>query len=57
MLEYYRSPQYDFLYTHMMLRFKPGWVSLDVGPDDLTFDVYPKESIEDWHRRHNLWLD
>ena len=40
-----------------MLRFKPDWVHVEVQPDDLTFDLFPEESIEDWHRRHGLWQD
>ena len=24
---------------------------------DLTFAQYPDQSIEDWHRSHNLWID
>ena len=43
--------------THLMLKFKPAWVKPDVRSDDLTFDLYPKESIEDWHRRHGVWID
>ncbi len=43
--------------THLMLRFKPTWVTLNRGPDDLVFEVYPEESLEDWHRRHGLWVD
>ena len=43
--------------THLMLKFKPGWVEPNVGPGDLTFDLYPKESIEDWHKRHHVWVD
>jgi len=43
--------------THLMLRFKPAWVTLNQGPDDLVFEVYPEESLEDWHRRHGLWVD
>jgi hypothetical protein len=43
--------------THLMLRFKPGWVEPRFGPNDKRFDLYPDESIEDWHRRHGLWLD
>jgi hypothetical protein len=43
--------------THLMLKFKPGWVVPQLGPDDLQFDVYPEESIEDWHRRHGLWVE
>ena len=38
-----------------MLADKPDWVAVDSGPGDLTFDGYPEESIEDWHRRHDLW--
>jgi hypothetical protein len=42
--------------VHLMLKFKPDWVVPDVGPDDQTFDLYPNESIEDWHRTRGLWL-
>ena len=43
--------------THLMLRFKPDWVQVEQGPDDLAFDLYPEESLEDWHRRHGLWAE
>jgi hypothetical protein len=43
--------------THLMLRFKPAWVVPQIGAGDLMFDLYPQESIEDWHRRHGLWID
>jgi hypothetical protein len=43
--------------THLMLRFKPGWVEVECGPDDLTFDLYPEQSLEDWHRAHGMWVD
>lgn len=42
-------------HTHLMLDFKPDWVPLEAGPDDLTFARYPEASIEDWHRAHGLW--
>jgi hypothetical protein len=42
--------------THLMLRYKPGWVKADIGKKDLTFDLYPKQSIEQWHKRHGLWI-
>ena len=29
----------------------------DWGIPDLTFDVYPEESIADWHRRTGMWVD
>ena len=43
--------------THISLADKPDWVPLVAGPDDLLFAHMPDESIEDWHRRHGLWLD
>jgi hypothetical protein len=43
--------------VHLMLRFKPSWVEPDVGPDDATFDLYPTDSLEDWHRARGLWVD
>lgn len=43
--------------THVMLRFKASWVEPAIGANDLSFDDYPEESIEDWHRRHGLWID
>jgi hypothetical protein len=42
--------------THLMLKYKPAWVVPQVGEGDLQFDVYPEESIEDWHKRHGLWI-
>jgi hypothetical protein len=43
--------------THLMLRYKAPWVEPRIGPDDLAFELYPEESIEDWHRRHGVWID
>lgn len=43
--------------THLMLRFKASWVEPDIRPGDRTFDLYPDQSIEDWHREKGLWLD
>ncbi|MFT3966644.1 MAG: GFA family protein [Sphingobium sp.] len=43
--------------VHLMLRFKPGWVAADAGEDDLCFDLYPEESLEDWHRRNGVWVE
>ncbi len=41
-------------HTHLMLEFKAPWVEVAAGPNDLQFDVYPKESIADWHARLGL---
>jgi hypothetical protein len=43
--------------THLMLRYKPGWVVPVIGPNDLRFDLYPEESIEQWHKRLGLWIE
>jgi hypothetical protein len=43
--------------THLMLRFKPAWVTPDIKAGDKQFDDYPEESIEDWHRSRGLWVD
>ncbi len=43
--------------VHLMLAFKPEWVEPRIGPKDRTFDLYPEESIEDWHRKRGLWID
>jgi hypothetical protein len=42
--------------THIMLRYKAGWVEPAIGPEDQCFEEYPEESIEEWHRRRGLWI-
>lgn len=43
--------------THLMLKFKANWVEPRFGHADKRFDLYPEESIEDWHRRTGMWVD
>jgi len=43
--------------VHLMLKYKANWVEPDIRDDDLTFDLYPEESIADWHRRNGMWVD
>ena len=43
--------------VHLMLRYKADWVVPDIGPNDRSFDEYPEQSIEDWHRSRGLWID
>lgn len=43
--------------VHLMLRYKPAWVVPDIGPRDQTFQEYPEQSIEDWHKSRGLWID
>jgi len=41
----------------LMLKYKPGWVVVNPGEGDACFDLYPKQSLEDWHRSRGLWVD
>jgi hypothetical protein len=43
--------------VHLMLAYKPDWVVADIGPNDQTYDHYPNESIEDFHKARGLWVD
>ena len=42
--------------VHLMLRFAASWVEPRIGPDDDTFQDYPRQSIEEWHRARGLWI-
>ena len=42
--------------VHMMLKYKPSWVEPDIRKGDRKFDVYPEESIADWHKRTKMWM-
>ena len=43
--------------VHLMLKYKANWVEPEVGPDDKLFNLYPEESIVDWHKRMGLWVE
>lgn len=43
--------------VHLMLGSKANWVQPAIGSADQTFDEYPEQSIEDWHRTRGLWVD
>jgi hypothetical protein len=43
--------------VHLMLEFKPAWVTAEIAPDDQVFQGYPEKSIEDWHKDQGLWVD
>lgn len=43
--------------VHMMLDFCPSWVPLPSGPGETHFARYPELSLEDWHKRHGLWVE
>jgi hypothetical protein len=40
--------------VHMMLDFKANWADVPKGKGEKHVKRYPKESLEDWHRRHGL---
>lgn len=42
--------------VHLLLKYKASWVEPQLGPEDLTFELYPKQSIEEWHREKGLWV-
>lgn len=43
--------------VHLMLRYKPSWVRPEIRDGDATFELYPTQSIEEWHRSRGLWID
>lgn len=43
--------------VHLMLKYKASWVRPQIGPHDDCFDLYPDQSIDDWHRSHGVWVD
>lgn len=43
--------------VHIMLKYKASWVEPNIRAGDRAFDVYPEESIADWHRKRGLWVD
>jgi hypothetical protein len=43
--------------VHLMLKFKASWVEPDIRKGDTTFQKYPEESIADWHKRNDMWVE
>lgn len=43
--------------VHLMLAFKANWVTPQLGEKDQCFDYYPEDSIADWHKARDLWID
>lgn len=41
---------------HMMLGSAANWVDIPKGNKEIHFTRYPNESIEEWHKRHKLWV-
>lgn len=42
--------------VHIMLKYKASWVEPNVRKGDKVFEVYPEESIADWHKRTKMWV-
>jgi hypothetical protein len=42
--------------VHMMLRHAASWVEPVIGSGDQSFQDYPEQSIEQWHRQRGLWI-
>lgn len=42
--------------THLMLRYKASWVKPAIGKKDVAYDLFPEQSIEDWHKQRGLWI-
>ena len=40
--------------THLMVAFKASWVQCFMTREDKSYEYYPEESIEDWHKRLKL---
>jgi hypothetical protein len=43
--------------VHMMLGSKAAWVEPELRDGDDGFDAYPRESLAQWHARHELGPD
>ncbi len=40
--------------THMMLASKANWVRLDAKMAERRYDAHPTQTLEEWHRLHDL---
>lgn len=43
--------------VHIMLKYKLSWVKPNIREGDRTFDLYPEDSIADWHKKRDLWVE
>lgn len=41
--------------TEMMLEHRASWTFVPASPADAHFNRYPNQSIEDWHKAHDLF--
>ena len=43
--------------VHLLLKYKAAWVVPQIAAGDRTFELFPEQSIEEWHKQHGLWID
>lgn len=43
--------------VHLMLTYKASWVVPQLGENDQCFDLYPEQSLADWHKARGLWVE
>ncbi|MFI0845492.1 GFA family protein [Mesorhizobium sp. IMUNJ 23232] len=43
--------------VHIMLKYKASWVEPNIRNGDRSFDLYPEDSIADWHKKHGVWVE
>ncbi|KTD17111.1 GFA family protein [Legionella jordanis] len=41
----------------IMLDYAANWCEIPSGKENHQYREYPSLSIEDWHKKHHLWLD
>lgn len=41
--------------VHLMLHFKAPWTEPDIRTGDRTFERYPEQSLEEWHRANGVY--
>jgi hypothetical protein len=42
--------------VHILLDSAANWVEIPKGKHEIHFVHYPKESIENWHKKRGLWI-
>ncbi len=42
--------------VHLMLKYKAQWVAPDIREGDESYQLYPRFSIAEWHKRNGMWV-
>ena len=42
--------------VHLMLKYRANWAEPEIRDGDRCFDLYPEQSLEDWHKERGLWV-